>query len=244
MRVVASRTAFHMAIRADRAVREREVAIPAGDVTLRGTLATPSTARGTVLFVHGSGSSRLSPRNRAVAGELQRRGFNTLLFDLLSEDEAHIRTNVFDIRLLAERLATATEWVVAHEDGEPAIGFFGASTGAAAALMVAAGSRFPVFAVVSRGGRPDLAGPELSRVHVPTLLIVGGSDTTVLALNEDAARALGGVHDLAIIPGATHLFEEPGALEQVANRAGAWFERHAPKVSSARVDVGVRADIG
>jgi pimeloyl-ACP methyl ester carboxylesterase len=205
----------------------REVQIPARGVTLSGTLCVPPTARGIVLFAHGSGSGRHSPRNRLVADVLQRAGIGTLLFDLLSEAEALDRRNVFDIGLLAERLDQGRQWLAAETSpGHPALGYFGASTGAAAALVAAAGHAEAVAAVVSRGGRPDLAGNALRRVTAPTLLIVGGADRDVLELNRDVLGLLHCAKKLAIIPGATHLFEEPGALEQVAALATDWFAKY------------------
>lgn len=191
---------------------------------LPGELALPPAPRGVVVFAHGSGSSRLSPRNQRVAQALHARALATLLFDLLTDDEAADRRNVFDIALLASRLGDAIDAL----RGRPAaaalpVGLFGASTGAAAALVAAADRPDAVAAVVSRGGRPDLAGDALPRVRAPTLLIVGGADREVLALNEDAARRLRCVHELAVVPGATHLFEEPGALEHVAALAADWF---------------------
>lgn len=197
-------------------------------VSLQGDLVLPEAARGLIVFAHGSGSSRLSLRNRAVAGSLQARGFGTLLFDLLTEAEDEYAGNRFDIGLLAGRLHDAVSWL-RRQHGWPSalpLGYFGASTGAAAALMAAAEPGVSVFAVVSRGGRPDLAGPALPRVAAPTLLIVGGEDREVLELNRRALSRLRAVHELAIVPGASHLFEEPGALEAVAVLAGDWFERH------------------
>jgi putative phosphoribosyl transferase len=189
-----------------------------------GELATPPDAKGLVLFAHGSGSSRLSPRNTHVAEALQSRGFATLLFDLLTEAEAADRRRVFDIPLLAARLGEALAWTRADAPGLP-LGLFGASTGAAAAL-VAAASAEDIAAVVSRGGRPDLAGDALERVRAPVLLIVGGADHAVLDLNRAALARLPGPKRLDIVPGATHLFEEPGALEAVIDHAGAWFDTH------------------
>jgi putative phosphoribosyl transferase len=191
---------------------------------LEGELATPPDAKGLVLFAHGSGSSRLSPRNTHVAEALQSRGFATLLFDLLTEAEAPDRRRVFDIPLLAARLGEALDWARAGAPSLP-LGLFGASTGAAAAL-VAAASAPDVAAVVSRGGRPDLAGDALERVGAPVLLIVGGADHAVLDLNRAALARLPGPKRLEIVPGATHLFEEPGALEAVIAHAGDWFEAH------------------
>lgn len=209
----------------------QEVTIPIGRISLHGTLSIPPQPAGVVLFAHGSGSSRFSPRNRFVAEALQRAGLATLLFDLLTAEEeradertAHLR---FDIGLLAERLVGATDWVVQHPDlRELPIGYFGASTGAAAALVAAARRANRVAALVSRGGRPDLARPVLAQVRAPTLLIVGGCDTPVIGMNEAAMEQM--VHarvQLDIVPGATHLFEEPGALEQVAGLAREWLAR-------------------
>ena len=211
--------------------RTREVIVDAGGVELAGSLALPAIPRGIVLFAHGSGSSRLSPRNRFVAGRLNAAGIATLLFDLLTaaEERVDLRTRHlrFDIGLLAERLAGATEWVSRQEDlaGLP-VGYFGASTGGDAALVAAAEVGGTVAAVVSRGGRPDLAGPALPLVHCPTLLIVGGRDEPVIAMNREAMARMSAPVELAIVPGATHLFEETGALEQVADLASAWFVRH------------------
>ncbi|KAB8171024.1 phosphoribosyltransferase [Streptomyces sp. 3MP-14] len=206
----------------------RAVEIPAGGVTLPGELTLPAEATGVVLFAHGSGSGRHSPRNTFVAEALAQAGLGTLLFDLLTEGEAADRANVFDIGLLAERLGHATDWV--REHGAPhdglRIGYFGASTGAAAALWAAADPASPVGAVVSRGGRPDLADRRLSEVRCPTLLIVGGNDERVLELNRAAEQSLQGPHELTVIPGATHLFPEPGALSEVTALARDWFLTH------------------
>ncbi|MFF2509443.1 phosphoribosyltransferase family protein [Streptomyces sp. NPDC058067] len=200
-----------------------EVEVDAGEVRLTGDLARPEGAAGVVMFAHGSGSSRHSPRNRAVATVLQEAGLGTLLFDLLTPAEEADRDNVFDIGTLARRLSGATRWL---RDREPApIGYFGASTGAAAALRAAADDA-DVGAVVSRGGRPDLAGPHLGDVRAPTLLIVGGDDTMVLELNRAAQARLRCENRLEIVPGATHLFEEPGALDRVADLARSWFLAH------------------
>ena len=189
----------------------------------------PEGARALVAFAHGSGSSRLSPRNRRVAEALCQRRLGTLLFDLLTESEAEDRRKVFDIPLLAERLLLATRWLAEAEATRALpIGYFGASTGAAAALDAAARSERQIVAIVSRGGRPDLAGPVLARVRAPTLLIVGGMDPVVLDLNRAALAELRCEKELAIVPGATHLFEEPGALEEVTALAGRWFTRHLP----------------
>ncbi len=205
----------------------RSVPVRVGEHALPGTLECPANARGIVVFAHGSGSSRHSPRNRYVADLLRRCGLGTLLFDLLTEAQAADRRNVFDIDLLATRLSQAIDALraLAASQALP-IALFGASTGAAAALQVAAQRPADVRAVVSRGGRPDLAGPWLARVHAPTLLIVGGRDPEVLELNRAACAALAGVKRLVIVPGATHLFEEPGALESVARMASDWFTTH------------------
>ncbi|HEY7455246.1 MAG TPA: phosphoribosyltransferase family protein [Thermoleophilaceae bacterium] len=205
----------------------REVTIHAGAVGLRGDLRGPPSPVGLVVFAHGSGSSRLSPRNIQVASALGSCGFATLLFDLLDERESTDRHNVFDIELLAARLVAATAWVSGERDlGRLPLGLFGASTGAAAALCAAAELGGRVRAVVSRGGRPDLAGERLADVTAPTLLVVGGDDWNVLALNEAAAEQLRCPHELAIVPHATHLFEEPGALERVTELAADWFGQH------------------
>lgn len=212
-------------------IEERTVRIPAGEVVLEGTFAIPREPEGMVLFAHGSGSSRHSPRNRHVAEILQRRGLATLLLDLLtSEEEAvDIRTRHlrFDISLLAQRLVAATAWVTGQPDvrGLP-IGYFGASTGGGAALVAAALRPDVVRAVVSRGGRPDLAGDALRHVRAPTLLIVGGDDAPVIAMNEEAMGRMRAEVQLEIIAGATHLFEEPGALDEVARLTADWFLQH------------------
>ena len=206
---------------------ERTVALDLGGERLAGNLSVPGGAGGLVLFAHGSGSSRLSPRNRAVARALKDAGFATLLFDLLSEREGARRAAVFDVALLAERLLAVTRWT--REEPELAalpLGYFGASTGAAAALSAAAEARGAVSAVVSRGGRPDLAGERLGRVSAPTLLIVGALDTDVLELNRRAAAQLRCAHELVVVPGAGHLFEEPGTLEIVGRLAAEWFAGH------------------
>lgn len=208
-----------------------DVAIPAHDALLQGTLAIPSESTGLVAFAHGSGSSRLSSRNQSVAQALHQVGLATLLFDLLTmhENARDIATAQFrfDIPLLARRLTDAVDWLARHQDTHALpIGLFGASTGAAAALITAAERPEDVQAVVSRGGRPDLAGEALPRVKAPTLLIIGGWDTPVIGLNERAALHLNCEHHIAIIPGATHLFEEPGKLEEVSKLAAAWFTTH------------------
>jgi putative phosphoribosyl transferase len=210
---------------------EHTVEIPSGLVTLIGTLTVPRTARGIVLFAHGSGSSRHSPRNRYVARVLGQAGLATMLLDLLTPAEeeqdrftAQLR---FDIGLLAGRLVDGTNWVARRADTRDlAVGYFGASTGAAAALIAAAEQARRIRAVVSRGGRPDLAGDALKRVQAPTLLIVGEHDPEVMHLNEQAQAHLAGERRLAVIPGATHLFEEPGTLEKAAHLARDWFARH------------------
>ena len=192
---------------------------------LAGTLNHPDAARGLVIFAHGSGSSRFSSRNIRVAEALNRRGIATLLFDLLLPQEEEDRQNVFDISLLAQRLKQAVHWVIEEPDVNPLpIGLFGASTGAAAALVAASGLGDRIGAVVSRGGRPDLAGDALARVKVPTLLIVGGADFGVIELNQSALERLEGEKSIQIVPGATHLFEEAGALDRVIELAADWFE--------------------
>jgi putative phosphoribosyl transferase len=213
----------------------RGVVIPiAGELALRGELSVPPSARGIVVFAHGSGSSRFSPRNRAVARTLETAGFATLLFDLLTPIEEAERSNVFDIQLLASRLTAVSGWLAGCEQvaGLP-LAYFGASTGGAAALSAAAALGERVSAVVSRGGRPDLA-LGLDLVRAPVLLIVGAADREVLELNREARRQLHCPNELAIVPGAAHLFEEPGALERVANLAVEWFERHLPRPRQPR----------
>ncbi|HLT68830.1 MAG TPA: dienelactone hydrolase family protein, partial [Acidimicrobiales bacterium] len=215
--------------------RDEDVVVHAGPVRLGGHLTLPAGARGVVVFAHGSGSSRHSPRNRYVASVLVRAGLGALLFDLLTDAEERHRANVFDIELLAGRLADATHWLRARPDaaGLP-VGYFGASTGAAAALWAAAEPDVDVAAVVSRGGRPDLAGARLGQVTAPTLLIVGGEDRAVLDLNRRAQAELRRCPThLTVVPGAGHLFEEPGALEAVAAAARDWFLRHLPPAPGA-----------
>jgi dienelactone hydrolase len=217
---------------ANRAVDESPVRVTAGRVTLEGNLAVPNPARGVVLFAHGSGSGRHSPRNRFVAQQLVAAGLATLLIDLLTEVEEREEQNTrhlrFDIGLLAERLTGATDWLAADpRTGRLAVGYFGASTGGGAALVAAADRPGRVTAVVSRGGRPDLAGDALPRVVAPTLLIVGGDDEPVIGMNEWALARLGApVKRLEIVAGAGHLFEEPGTLEEVARLAADWFSRY------------------
>ncbi len=203
------------------------VKIPAGSIQLEGELTRPEGSSGLVIFAHGSGSSRLSPRNLDVARSLNEAGLATLLFDLLTQAEAADRSNVFDIPLLGNRLVTTTKWAREIEvTSGLAVGYFGASTGAGAALLAAADLGKDVSAVVSRGGRPDLAAPRLGDVSAPTLMIVGGNDFQVIELNRKAADMLTCEYELSIVPGATHLFEEPGALAQVADLAGDWFVRY------------------
>lgn len=211
--------------------RQRQVTI--GSNNLEGILSLPPQPKGLVIFAHGSGSSRLSPRNTHVAACLQESGLATLLFDLLSEAEAADRAQVFNIALLAERLEEALDWALTDDDANALpVSLFGASTGAAAALVAAAAKPQRVRALVSRGGRPDLAGPSLGRVRAPTLLIVGGEDTTVLELNRQAYGAMTCEKKLEVIAGATHLFEEPGALDQVVEAARDWFLHHLKAGSS------------
>jgi alpha-beta hydrolase superfamily lysophospholipase len=210
-----------------RAVYRHETTIRADRVVLPGTLTVPRDAVGIVVFAHGSGSSRLSPRNIEVAEALNDAGFATLLFDLLTDAEAADRRNVFDVVLLADRVGQAVEWLLQRPDIiDLPVGLFGASTGAAAALAAAADLGDPVRAVVSRGGRPDLAADRLHDVAAPTLLVVGELDEVVIELNRGALAKLRCRAELRIVPGATHLFEEPGALEQVADLAAAWFYDH------------------
>ena len=205
----------------------QDVGVPAGRVRLPGRLVVPAGAQSVVVFAHGSGSSRHSPRNRFVADRLVQAGLGTLLLDLLSPDESVDRRNVFDVDLLTQRLLAVRWWL--QQDGAPRttqVGLFGASTGAAAALRTAAEPGSRIGAVVSRGGRPDLAAPGLERVTAPTLLVVGGADRTVLELNRQAAALLRCEHRIEVVPGATHLFEEPGALSAVADLAAEWFLDH------------------
>ncbi len=210
---------------------DEEVEIPAGPVRLAGHLTVPERATGIVVFAHGSGSSRHSPRNRYVAAVLNEAELGTLLFDLLTSSEEHDRANVFDISLLADRLVSVTAWLRTQPAATGhAIGYFGASTGAAAALWAAAEPGAHIAAVVSRGGRPDLAAPRLGAVTAPTLLIVGGDDDVVLGLNRQAQAQLRCENRLAVVPGATHLFEEPGTLQTAATLARDWFTSHlAPR---------------
>jgi dienelactone hydrolase len=212
---------------------ESTVQVPVGDATLEATLTVPAAARGVVVFAHGSGSGRFSPRNRAVAQVLVQSGLATLLADLLTPEEeaedmrtARLR---FDVPMLGRRVVGAIDWLAREaEIGDLPVGCFGASTGAAAALIAAAERPERVAAVVSRGGRPDLAGPWLPRVRAPSLLIVGGHDTEVIRLNRQAQAQMRAPSELVVVPGAGHLFEEPGALAQVAALARDWFVRHMP----------------
>ncbi len=208
-------------------LRDEEIQVTAGSVSVAGQLTIPEHPKGVVVFAHGSGSSRHSPRNRFVAEVLNNAGFATVLFDLLTPGEERDRANVFDIGLLARRLVDVTAWLAAQPDtGALPVGYFGASTGAGAALAAAAHPGVKVAAVVSRGGRPDLAGEALRNVLAPTLLIVGGHDEMVLRLNRQAQAAIPARCEVAVVPGATHLFEEPGTLEQVAVLARDWFTDH------------------
>lgn len=203
---------------------EHEVAIQIGNLTLAGILRVPEGANSIVLFAHGSGSGRFSPRNQFVAGVLHEAGIATLLMDLLEEWESDDRRKVFDIDLLADRLVSTTQWVRANEETKGlSIGYFGASTGAAAALQAAVKMGYGIGAIVSRGGRPDLARDYLTAVTAPTLLIVGGNDSPVIQMNQEAYDLLHAEKKMVIVPGATHLFEERGALEEVARLAAEWF---------------------
>jgi putative phosphoribosyl transferase len=211
------------------------ILIPIGEITLEGELAIPVRPAGLVLFAHGSGSSRHSPRNQLVAQILRQSGIGTLLFDLLTRREeqeeastGHLR---FDIQLLSQRLLAATAWCYSNHP-ELSIGYFGSSTGGAAALVAAALSPVPIAAVVSRGGRPDLAGAFLGTVKAPSLLLVGSRDTEVVEMNRRAAEAMSCARELRLVEGATHLFQEPGALETVARAAAAWFEQHFRSAAS------------
>ncbi len=214
-----------------------DVTIPAGAAALAGTLALPPGPCGVVAFAHGSGSSRFSPRNREVAAALNQAGLGTLLLDLLTEREGQIdertRQHRFDIPLLGERMIAAVDWLGQREDtGALPVGLFGASTGAAAALVAAAARPATVAAVVSRGGRPDLAGDALPKVRAPVLLVVGELDTPVIGMNRDAAaRMQAAAVEIEIVPGATHLFEEPGAMDAVIAHASRWFRRWLQPVS-------------
>lgn len=214
---------------------QQELVIPSGRIAIEGHLSIPERAQGLVIFAHGSGSSRHSPRNRYVAQQLQNAGLATLLMDLLTEEESESRSNVFDIDLLAERIGLAAAYLRAQPVTKVLpIGLFGASTGAGAALVAAAGNPEIIKAVVSRGGRPDLAGSSLTSVICPTLLIVGGFDHDVINLNREAQLRMSSTNcELVIVPGATHLFEEPGTLEEVARLARDWFYKHLVLSESA-----------
>jgi putative phosphoribosyl transferase len=209
---------------------EKIIHIPINSAILEGSLVLPQHAEGLVTFAHGSGSSRFSPRNNFVAQKLNQAGISTLLIDLLTEQEDRIYTTRFNIDLLTERLLLVTRWLFLQPDARHLVmGYFGASTGAAAALRAAAVLGENISAVVSRGGRPDLAEEALNDIQSPTLLIVGGNDKIVIQLNRSAYTRLTGIKDLVIVPNATHLFEEPGTLEEVADLAIQWFKRHLHK---------------
>ncbi len=215
---------------------DREIEVMSGSAVLPGILVVPEGAGGVIVFAHGSGSSRFSPRNQFVAGILQQAGFGTLLMDLLEPEEAENRNKIFDIDLLAQRLASATELLMNNPDtSRLSIGYFGASTGAAAALQAAAVLGSTVGAVVSRGGRPDLAAHFLTSVKCPTLLIVGGCDYLIIPLNREAFEVMTCPKELVIVPGATHLFEEPGALEEVARLTADWFRKHLVKSADSSI---------
>ncbi|MEJ2585318.1 MAG: dienelactone hydrolase family protein [Robiginitalea sp.] len=210
-----------------------EIEIPIGRISLKGRFSLPEQASGIVLFSHGSGSSRKSPRNNYVAEILQENQLGTLLFDLLTEEEDRIYQNRFNIGLLTRRLIAVTDWVMVYTHGRQLpIGYFGASTGAASALRAAAHFRDNISAVVSRGGRPDLAMEDLPKVKSPTLLLVGGLDTEVIQLNRQAQSQMLAPTQLEIIPGASHLFEEPGKLQEVAERTAGWFSKYFQKTQT------------
>jgi putative phosphoribosyl transferase len=232
-----AREGFREAIAADPTddlpVRDEEVRVAAGPVVVAGHLTIPENPVGIVVFAHGSGSSRHSPRNRYVAEMLNQAGLATLLFDLLTPEEERDRANIFDIELLAQRLVDVTGWLASQPDTAALpVGYFGASTGAGAALVAAADPAVKVAAVVSRGGRPDLAGESLTKVRAPTLLIVGGYDEIVLDLNRRAGSVMPGTCEIVVVPRATHLFEEPGTLEQVAVLARDWFIDHLSRMTA------------
>ncbi len=215
---------------------EKLVRIPIDGMMLEGILVVPKRARGLVIFAHGSGSSRKSPRNNFVARELRNQGIGTLLFDLLSEEEDYVYENRFNIKLLAQRLTAATKWARQQPEAKGLeIGYFGSSTGSAAAIISAAGARSGISAIVSRGGRPDLAMSYLGMVKAPTLLIVGGDDDVVIDLNKQAYYNMQCEKEMEIIPGATHLFEEPGTLEAVAKLAAKWFRNHLKRAGRKSV---------
>lgn len=209
---------------------ERLIHVPVDSISLEGMLKVPEKPKGIILFSHGSGSGRLSPRNNFVAQILHKHHFATLLIDLLTQEEDEVYENRFDIDLLTRRLAVTAKWLATQSETQNlSLGLFGASTGAASALKLAAAMKQQVHAVVSRGGRPDLAGESLSQVTAPTLLIVGGNDEVVIHLNQMAFKKLKAKKELVIIPGASHLFEEPGTLEQVADQAAQWFSQYLSK---------------
>ena len=211
-------------------MKKFDLNIPLSSVTLKGDLVIPEKATGIVVFSHGSGSSRFSPRNRMVAELIQKQNIATFMFDLLTEEEDHINENRFNIDLLTNRLIETTQWLMEHEDTKSLlVGYFGASTGAASALRAAAHFREAIKAVVSRGGRPDLTLTELPLVTAPTLLIVGGLDTPVIPMNKMAYDKLESVKDMKIVEGATHLFEEPGKLLEVADLAIDWYKKYLTK---------------
>ena len=217
-------------------ISKKLINIPLAGIELEGMLNIPDDARAIVIFVHGSGSSRLSPRENFVAGELNQAGFATLLFDLLTAEEDQTYANRFDLPLLKTRIEAVTAWIKKQkETGELPIGYFGGSTGATAALLAAADLGEEIKAVVSRGGRPDLAIDFLDLVKAPTLLIVGGNDFGVIELNEQAYAKLKTTKELSIVPGATHLFEEPGKLEEVARRDTAWFKKYLAVEPASRL---------
>ena len=225
---------MHDSPRGDRPQQERDVTLSSGRARLASHLTVPDNAQGLVVFTHGSGSSRHSPRGRHVAAILNAAGLGTLLFDLLTPEEERHRSNVFDIGLLAGRLLDVTTELATMTDIPRRLAYFGASTGAAAALYAAADPAVDVAAIVSRGGRPDLAGPKLAQVRAPTLLIVGGLDHAGIELNRAAQSDLRCENQLRIVPGATHLFEEPGTLDAAAHLASGWFTDHlAPSTSPA-----------
>lgn len=224
-----------MAHKMTESLLQTEVQIPAGEHQLKGTLSRPAGSEIVVVFAHGSGSGRFSPRNQFVARSLQAAGIGTLLMDLLEEDEEDDREKVFDIELLAGRLQSAADWLRSQPDTQGCrLGYFGASTGAAAALVAAARHPQDIAAIVSRGGRPDLAADYLPRVKAPTLLIVGGNDDVVITLNEEALALLCCPKQMIVIPGATHLFPEPGALEEVARLASEWFTHPGHSIRSVQ----------
>ncbi len=211
-------------------MKKFDLDIPLSGITLKGDLVIPEKATGIVVFSHGSGSSRFSPRNRMVAELIQKQNIATFMFDLLTEEEDHINENRFNIDLLANRLIETTQWLMEHEDTKSLlVGYFGASTGAASALRAAAHFREAIKAVVSRGGRPDLTLTDLPLVTAPTLLIVGGLDTPVIPMNKMAYDKLESVKDMKIVEGATHLFEEPGKLLEVADLAIDWYKKYLTK---------------